>query len=215
MTCSTKSLRLTRGGSPLGLTLPGGFLLAALLMGQSICRGQDHAEDYFETSVRPILVAKCQSCHGEDKQSGELRLDSRKALLDGGSRSAAIRPGDPSASLLIKAVRRSDDLAMPPDDPLTAREITEALYGDSTASNIGTVQKLLQRLEAKRCIRRDRRTYAHRFFTTVSQTNVAGQQLQLLAEKLSDGSLTPFVTHLVQSRRLSKKEKEEIQRLLE
>ena len=44
---------------------------------------------------------------------------------------------------------------------------------------------------------------------------MAGKQLQLLAEKLSDGSLTPFVTHLVQSKKLSKQDRDEIRRLLD
>ncbi len=34
------------------------------------------------------------------------------------------------------------------------------------------------------------------------------------AEKLSEGSLSPFVLHLVRSKRLSKEEKAEIKRLL-
>ncbi|HUG89344.1 MAG TPA: BlaI/MecI/CopY family transcriptional regulator [Planctomycetaceae bacterium] len=99
--------------------------------------------------------------------------------------------------------------------PLTARELTEQLYGEPTAATIGTVQKLLQRLEAKNCVRRDRRRYVHRFTAKVSQTDVAGRQLELLARKVADGSLAPFITHLVQARRLSEDEKAQIRRLLE
>ncbi len=99
--------------------------------------------------------------------------------------------------------------------PLTAREITETLYGEPTASSIGTVQKLIQRLEKKGCARRDRSRYVHRFTAKVSPADVAGRQLERLAEKLYDGSLVPFITNLVQAKRLSKKEKDEIRRLLE
>ena len=99
--------------------------------------------------------------------------------------------------------------------PLTAREITETLYGEPTTSSIGTVQKLIQRLEKKGCVRRDRRRYVHLFTAKVSQESVAGRQLELLAERVSDGSLAPFITHLVQAKRLSKKEKDEIRQLLE
>ena len=99
--------------------------------------------------------------------------------------------------------------------PLTAREITEALYGEPTASTVGTVQKLIQRLEKKRYVRRDRSRYVHQFTARVSQVDVAGRQLEILAEKVSDGSLAPFITHLVQARRLSKRESDEIRRLLE
>ena len=100
-------------------------------------------------------------------------------------------------------------------EPLTAREITEAVYGETSPSNIGTVQKLLQRLEKKDCISRDRSQHVHRFTAAVSQTDIAASQLDLLAEKVSDGSLVPFVTHLVTAKRLSRKEKAVIRRLFE
>src|SRR5689334_7081141 len=70
--------------------------------------------DYFEREVRPILVDTCQKCHGEKKQEGELRLDSRAALLKGGSIGPAIEPGNPEKSLLIAAVRHVGDVQMPP-----------------------------------------------------------------------------------------------------
>ena len=101
------------------------------------------------------------------------------------------------------------------EQPLSVREITAELYGNLSNSNIGTVQKLLQRLEAKRCVQRDRSTYAHRFSVIVTQAAVAGRQLEVLANKVSDGSLAPFITHLVQNRRLTKKEKQDIRKMLE
>jgi predicted transcriptional regulator len=82
-------------------------------------------------------------------------------------------------------------------------------------SNIGTVQNLLQRLEAKCCVQRDRSAFAHRFSVIVTKAAVAGKQLELMADKLSDGSLAPFITHLVQNRRLTKKEKKDIRKMLE
>lgn len=81
--------------------------------------------EHFEEHIRPLLVTRCLKCHGEKKQQGELRLDTRAALLTGGESGAAIVPGDPSESLLISAVSY-DALEMPPDGQLSAREI-EAL----------------------------------------------------------------------------------------
>ena len=79
---------------------------------------------FFETDIRPLLAKQCFSCHGERKQWGGLRLDSREALLRGGDSGAAIVPSDPDRSLLIRAVRQvDDDLKMPKDDKLTARQI--------------------------------------------------------------------------------------------
>jgi predicted transcriptional regulator len=100
-------------------------------------------------------------------------------------------------------------------DSMTARELAEAVYGEADNSTIGTVQKLLQRLEKKRYVKRDRRQFVHRFSARVSQQAVAGRQLEILARKVTDGSLAPFITHLVKAERLSEKEKDEIRRLLD
>ncbi|WP_337174732.1 PSD1 and planctomycete cytochrome C domain-containing protein [Paludisphaera sp.] len=81
------------------------------------------ADDAFETEIRPLLVERCQGCHGPDKQWGSLRLDSRSALLEGGDTGPAIEPGDPEASLLIEAVRKTGDLAMPPKGKLSPEEV--------------------------------------------------------------------------------------------
>ena len=83
------------------------------------------AETFFETNVRPILVAHCAKCHGADKQSGNLRVDSRAALTTGGDRGPAIVPGDAENSLLVQAIRRGEDLQMPPDDPLPAEAVAD------------------------------------------------------------------------------------------
>ncbi|WP_010582467.1 BlaI/MecI/CopY family transcriptional regulator [Schlesneria paludicola] len=101
------------------------------------------------------------------------------------------------------------------DQPLTAREIASRLYGEESASAIGTVQKLIQRLEEKELVLRDRREPVHRFSTRVTRDAVAGMQLQELAAKLSDGSLSPFIMHMVQAERLSPIEKQALRRLLE
>jgi predicted transcriptional regulator len=98
---------------------------------------------------------------------------------------------------------------------LTAREIAEAMYRTVDNSTIGTVQKLLQRLERKRCVKRDRREFAHRFSTRVSQSEVAGRHLAEIARKVSDGSLAPFITHLVTAGKLTPEEREQIRRILE
>ncbi|RIK86515.1 MAG: hypothetical protein DCC67_02715 [Planctomycetota bacterium] len=79
--------------------------------------------ELFETHVRPLLLAACGPCHGEEEQWSELRVDSRDALLRGGERGPAVVPGEPEQSLLLQAVRRTDDLEMPPDDPLNDQQI--------------------------------------------------------------------------------------------
>ncbi len=101
------------------------------------------ALDFFENSVRPVLSNSCQKCHGPAKQSSDLRLDSREAILKGGSAGPAIVPGKPDESLLVQAVaHRHEELKMPPKGKLPEAEV-EALrrwvemgapWGDSSAS---------------------------------------------------------------------------------
>ncbi|MCY3933770.1 MAG: PSD1 and planctomycete cytochrome C domain-containing protein [Acidobacteria bacterium] len=82
----------------------------------------------FESEVLPVLKSRCFACHGPLRQRGNLRLDSRPAMLIGGGRGAAIVPGDAEASLLVAAIRREDELEMPPPRALDAaeRELLEA-----------------------------------------------------------------------------------------
>jgi hypothetical protein len=79
--------------------------------------------DFFETKIRPILATQCYSCHTSSKLGG-LRLDSREALLSGGVSGPAITPGKPDESLLIRAVRQTEErLKMPMGGKLKPAEI--------------------------------------------------------------------------------------------
>jgi hypothetical protein len=77
---------------------------------------------FFEERIRPVLSAKCYPCHSveADKQKGGLLLDTREGIRAGGESGHAIVPGDPDASLLLKAIRGVDkDFTMPPKERLT------------------------------------------------------------------------------------------------
>ena len=82
--------------------------------------------EFFERSVRPVLVEHCQSCHGPLKQKGGLRLDSRAALLKGSDSGPVVVSGQPDKSLLLKVVRHEGETKMPPKGKLAAGPI-EAL----------------------------------------------------------------------------------------
>ncbi|MDB6137916.1 MAG: Planctomycete cytochrome [Verrucomicrobiaceae bacterium] len=69
----------------------------------------------YNFEVRPVLAAKCFSCHGSDaaNRKGKLRLDDREAALA----KKALVPGDPKASTLIDHIQSTDpDEVMPPPD---------------------------------------------------------------------------------------------------
>ena len=102
------------------------FLCSATLTLLPILSAQESAGlEHFERHIRPLLAEKCYACHSSGTMAmGELRLDSKEALLQGGTRGPAITPGDPSSSLLVKAVSyTSIDLKMPPTGRLSDHEI--------------------------------------------------------------------------------------------
>lgn len=79
--------------------------------------------EFVEKKVRPILVETCGKCHGPTKQMGGLRLDRRGDYLKGGDSGPSLVPGDPEASLLLRAVRHVGDLKMPPKEKLKPDQI--------------------------------------------------------------------------------------------
>lgn len=81
------------------------------------------AEDlFFETNIRPILVAKCIRCHGADKSESGLRLDSSESFSRGGDTGPVFDTAAPLSSLLLQAVRH-EGLEMPPSQKLTDEQI--------------------------------------------------------------------------------------------
>ena len=92
-------------------------LLSAAIAGRSAAATPAEQIEFFETKIRPIFAEHCYGCHSDkaEKIKGGLRLDTPEAIHKGGSSGVAIVPGQPEASLLIKAVRYTDpDLQMPP-----------------------------------------------------------------------------------------------------
>lgn len=98
---------------------------------------------------------------------------------------------------------------------MTAREIREALYPDETKAQHGTVQRLLQRLEEKGFVTRDRSLSVHFFSAAISRESYGGQQLASLAEKLTSGSIAPLITNLVEQNKVSQKDLNRIRSVLE
>lgn len=94
--------------------------LSAVIAVTSLCRMSARAAEEIDYSrdVRPILSSNCFRCHGPDGGSREagLRLDSRAdALKAGDSGKAAVVPGKPDASELVRRIEsREHDEIMPP-----------------------------------------------------------------------------------------------------
>ena len=82
--------------------------------------------EFFESKIRPLLTARCQQCHGPQKQWAGLRLDSSEAVQKGGESGPVVAPGKPDESELIARVTADAESRMPPADagpPLSAEQI--------------------------------------------------------------------------------------------
>ncbi len=103
--------------------------LAVSMTGSPASSAEPGADDetFFETKIRPLLANSCIECHGPNKASGGLRLDSQAGIAKGGDSGAVVESGQPESSLLIRAVRREADssLKMPPDQPLDPQAIAD------------------------------------------------------------------------------------------
>ncbi len=100
-------------------------------------------------------------------------------------------------------------------DRLTARALREQLYPGATKAQHGTVQRLLQRLEDKGFVARDRDQPVHLFSTSISRQAYAGGQLESLADKLTGGSLAPLIAHLLEEKRISRAEIRKLRKILD
>jgi hypothetical protein len=102
----------------------GGLSLLAVLWGQPWHWLEPEVD--FNAEVRPILNAKCITCHGGVKQSGGFSLLFREDAL-GNTKSGrpAIIPGHPGKSAFIKLLTHPDPEERMPlgKDPLTPQEI--------------------------------------------------------------------------------------------
>ncbi|MEQ1893846.1 MAG: DUF1549 domain-containing protein, partial [Planctomycetota bacterium] len=84
--------------------------------------------EFFEKKIRPVLAESCYSCHSSSAKrlKGELKLDSREAMLAGGVTGPVLVPGNVEASLLITAVRYEDlEFAMPPKEKLADEAVRD------------------------------------------------------------------------------------------
>jgi BlaI family transcriptional regulator, penicillinase repressor len=97
----------------------------------------------------------------------------------------------------------------------TVREVVDELYPTGTPSDLATVQKLLQRLEEKGCLGRNRNAWPHIFRPAIQRDDLNRRRLQSTADTLCSGSLSPLLTHLVKSSKLKKQDREELRKLLD
>jgi len=76
------------------------------------------------TAIQQILKTNCQPCHNDTTKTSGLALTTRETILAGGNRGAAVKPGSPDESLLVRAIEQAGDLKMPLGKKLQPDEIS-------------------------------------------------------------------------------------------
>ncbi len=94
------------------------------------------------------------------------------------------------------------------------RQLTDALYPDGGPAHFTTVQKLLERLEAKGYVRSPRGGAVRTFAAAVGRESLIRRRLRDVADKLCDGAIAPLLMHLVESGPLTNTEVAELQALV-
>src|SRR6478752_6507244 len=98
--------------------------VALVVVAQSMAALPPEQAEFFEKKIRPVLASECHECHGAEKQKGGLRLDYREGWKKGGDTGAAIVPGEPAKSLLLRTIRHEEpDLEMPKKRPKLGAEV--------------------------------------------------------------------------------------------
>jgi BlaI family transcriptional regulator, penicillinase repressor len=97
----------------------------------------------------------------------------------------------------------------------TIRQLTDVLYPLGEAAQYATIQKLLDRMEVKGYVRRDRTLYVHVFTAVLDRDALIGRRLRSLAEMLCDGSLTPLLTHLARANDLTDEDRLALRAIVE
>lgn len=100
----------------------------------------------FHKQIRPILVRSCVGCHQPASKQAGLLLTSHNGFLKGGSKGAAVVPGDVGKSIVLGYLDGSMKPRMPfggkplPDDQiqLVKRWIVEGAKDDSPAGSSGS-----------------------------------------------------------------------------
>ena len=101
------------------------MIAATLLCVQLVAGAQSGSRQtqFFETQIRPLFEKYCVACHSAERADGKLRVDSRQALLVGGSRGAALVPGRPQDSLVLDVFRRRGNVCRSFETVVLTRQV--------------------------------------------------------------------------------------------
>jgi predicted transcriptional regulator len=101
------------------------------------------------------------------------------------------------------------------EGPATVRRLIDRLYPTGGASAHATVQKLLERLEAKTYITRDRSGPVQVIGPAVEREKLIEQRVQSMADQLCGGSIASLLTHLIEARKLPQEDRKALRHYLD
>ena len=97
----------------------------------------------------------------------------------------------------------------------TVRRLIDRLYPAGGAGGHATVQKLLERLEAKGCIRRDLSGPVQVIIPAIPREVLVRRRLRNVANDLCGGSLSAMLSCLVNPRKLASKDRNALREFLD
>ncbi len=106
------------------ITIGMSFLAIGVPFGprQDIERAKPERVD-FERDIYPVLEERCFDCHGPEKQEAQLRLDAKTTFAIGGDSGKLVHEEAAKSLLYRRIAGIGDDDQMPPDEPLTEKQI--------------------------------------------------------------------------------------------
>jgi BlaI family transcriptional regulator, penicillinase repressor len=99
--------------------------------------------------------------------------------------------------------------------PAAVRDISKAVYQNNTAAFHATVNSLLDQLERKGYVKRDRTSFAHIFAAKTERSVLVGQQLQQVADSHFGGALSPMLLALIDNLKLKPRDRNAIRKIIQ
>jgi BlaI family penicillinase repressor len=98
------------------------------------------------------------------------------------------------------------------DHPVTAREVMESVDADWAYT---TVKTMMTRLAKKGALKERKRDGVSWYEPRLTRQHARGAALRALVDRAFGGAIGGMMSHLVEDEKLSKKERDELKRMLE
>ena len=100
------------------------------------------------------------------------------------------------------------------ENPITSNRVIEAV-SESTHWKPKTIRTLLNRLVSKGVVGHDGKGREYRFFPLIEESVAIKAESESFLKRVFNGALTPLIATMVESKKLSKKDIENLKRILE